>query len=94
MPPAQCLDDDSLRATLDARFRVPLMSFFLRRIKNRTEAEDLTQEVFVRLIGSPEPHRIKCAKAFVFRVATNMFGRDGYDGCHSGRRRIFQPAAS
>jgi RNA polymerase sigma factor (sigma-70 family) len=72
MPPAVSLDGGTQPATLDARFRVPLMSFFLRRIKNRAEAEDLTQEVFVRLIGTVEPDRIKCAEAFVFRVATNL----------------------
>jgi RNA polymerase sigma factor (sigma-70 family) len=72
MPLAESLDGGTLPATLDARFRVPLMSFFLRRIKNRAEAEDLTQEVFVRLISTAEPDRIKCAEAFVFRVATNL----------------------
>jgi RNA polymerase sigma factor (sigma-70 family) len=62
----------TLPAALDARFRLPLMNFFLRRIKDRAEAEDLTQEVFVRLIGTVEPDRIKCAEAFVFRVAANL----------------------
>jgi RNA polymerase sigma factor (sigma-70 family) len=72
MPSSESVDGATLRATLDARFRVPLMSFFLRRIKNRAEAEDLTQEVFVRLISNAGPDRIKCAEAFVFRVAANL----------------------
>ena len=75
MLPAVSLHGGTQPATLDARFRVPLMSFFLRRIRNRAEAEDLTQEVFVRLIGTTEPDRIKCAEAFVFRVATKLVDR-------------------
>ncbi len=66
------LDSDDLRSRLDARFRGPLMSFFLRRIKNRPEAEDLTQEVFVRLIGSAALTRIEDADAFIFKVAANL----------------------
>ncbi len=65
-------DSDDLRSRLDARFRGPLMSFFLRRLKNRAEAEDLTQEVFVRLIGSADLARIEDADAFIFKVATNL----------------------
>ena len=30
-------------AGLDARWRGPLMSYFLRRVRSRAEAEDLTQ---------------------------------------------------
>ena len=65
-------DSHDLRLRLDARFRGPLMSFFLRRIKNRAEAEDLTQEVFVRLIGSADLARIEDADAFIFKVAANL----------------------
>jgi len=61
-----------LLAELDSRFRVPLMSYFLRRVGDRTEAEDLTQETFVRLIGSATFERADQAHAFVFRVASNL----------------------
>ena len=36
---------------LNRRFRPALMAFFLRRIGNHAEAEDLTQEVFARLMA-------------------------------------------
>lgn len=72
MQSADGSDNPELRITLDGRFRGPLMSFFLRRIKNRAEAEDLTQEVFVRLLGASEPNRIRDAEAFVFQVAANL----------------------
>jgi RNA polymerase sigma factor (sigma-70 family) len=64
--------DFELRAALDARFRAPLMAYFLRRVGNRAEAEDLTQEVFVRLIGAGAAAEIDHAEAFVFRIASNL----------------------
>lgn len=57
---------------LDARFRRPLMTFFLRRVFNRAEAEDLTQQVFVRLVGSEEVGRLEQPDRFVFTVAANL----------------------
>ena len=36
---------EQLRSELGARFQRPLMTFFLRRIKDRSLAEDLTQDV-------------------------------------------------
>ena len=63
---------EELKNALDARFRGPLMSYFLRRVKDRVEAEDLTQEVFVRLMGGGGLERIEHPDAFVFRVASNL----------------------
>lgn len=57
---------------LDGRFRRPLMSYFLRRVFNRAEAEDLTQQVFVNLVGSEEVGRLEQADRFVFTVASNL----------------------
>ncbi len=48
------------------------MAYFLRRIGNRSEAEDLTQETFVRLIGSHSFEEAEQANAYVFRVASNL----------------------
>lgn len=61
-----------LNARLDARFRGPLMSFFLRRVRDRSEAEDLTQDVFARLLAAVERGDIDNSEAFVFRVAANL----------------------
>jgi RNA polymerase sigma factor (sigma-70 family) len=57
---------------LDARFRRPLMKFFMRRVRHFSEAEDLTQEVFVRALGSGELARVQRADSFLFTVATNL----------------------
>ncbi len=56
---------------LDRRLRPALMAFFVRRVRNHAEAEDLTQEVFARLAqGSSGP--VECADAYVFQVAANL----------------------
>jgi RNA polymerase sigma factor (sigma-70 family) len=63
---------DQLMAQLDARFRGPLMVYFLRRVRHHGEAEDLTQETFVRLLGSGTFQQADQAHAYVFRVASNL----------------------
>jgi len=61
-----------LRTRLDARFRGPLMSFFLRRVRDQAEAEDLTQDVFIRLLGASERGEIEDVEALVFITAGNL----------------------
>jgi RNA polymerase sigma factor (sigma-70 family) len=58
-------------AQLDARFRRPLMSYFLSRVGDRADAEDLTQQTFLRLLGG-ERDAIRNPAAFVFRVAASL----------------------
>ncbi|WP_374570666.1 RNA polymerase sigma factor [Phenylobacterium sp.] len=55
---------------LDRRFRPALMGFFLRRLRNHADAEDLTQEVFIRLARTGA--HIEQPQAFVFQVAANL----------------------
>jgi len=62
----------AIKDELDVRFRAPLLAYFLRRTGNPQEAEDLTQETFVRLIGSSTFENADEARAFVFRVASNL----------------------
>ena len=64
--------NDMILSELDARFRTPLMTFFLRRVGNRQDAEDLTQETFVRLLGSSSFETAGEAPGYVFRVAANL----------------------
>ena len=44
---------------LSERYRQPLTAYFQRRVRSRNEAEDLTQEVFLRLVRrlDVEAHR-------------------------------------
>ncbi|WP_219339726.1 RNA polymerase sigma factor [Luteimonas salinisoli] len=56
---------------LNRRFRPGLMAFFLRRLGNHAEAEDLTQEVFIRLAGV-DAARVQSAEAYIFQMAANL----------------------
>jgi RNA polymerase sigma-70 factor (ECF subfamily) len=59
-------------AELDRRFRAPLQSYFSKRVLSRNEAEDLTQEVFVRLLHHPDRHSGQTVEAYVFTIAANL----------------------
>lgn len=58
-------------ARLSRRFRPALMSYFMRRVKSHAEAEDLTQDVFLRL-ASLDVAQLQSAEAYVFRTAANL----------------------
>jgi RNA polymerase sigma factor (sigma-70 family) len=75
---------DSLRSQLDARFHGPLMSFFLRRIRDRTEAEDLTQEVLLRAIRASGVGKIEHAESYVFKIAVNLLRDCKRHALHAG----------
>jgi RNA polymerase sigma factor (sigma-70 family) len=62
----------ALRSELSTRFSRPLMSFFLRRVKDRALAEDLTQEVLLRVVRACECAPIERAEHYVFKVASNL----------------------
>jgi RNA polymerase sigma-70 factor (ECF subfamily) len=65
-------DHSAIKEELDVRFRASLVAYFMRRTGSQQEAEDLTQETFARLIGSNTFEKADEAKAFVFRVASNL----------------------
>lgn len=52
-------------------YRPALMAFFLRRSQSHAEAEDLTQEVFIRIAGRRESN-MRSANAYIFQVAANL----------------------
>jgi RNA polymerase sigma factor (sigma-70 family) len=57
---------------LDRSFRGPLLAYFLKRVKNRNEAEDLTQEVFIRLLNHPDKNNGHTLNGYVFTIAANL----------------------
>lgn len=59
-------------AELAARYRRPLMSYFQRRARNRQDAEDLTQEVFLRILRRDETVPLENAEVYLFRIAGNL----------------------
>lgn len=62
----------ALLADLNRRFRLPLVSYFGRRVANTAEAEDLTQDVFERLLKNLSNQPIANVEALIFRIAVNL----------------------
>lgn len=60
------------RAQLDSRYHGPLMAYFAKRIRNYSDAEDLTQETLLRILGSPTLAKLHHAEAYVFTIASNL----------------------
>lgn len=56
---------------ISRQFRPALVAFFGRRVASHAEAEDMTQEVFIRLARS-QVEKVESTEAFVFRIATNL----------------------
>jgi RNA polymerase sigma factor (sigma-70 family) len=57
---------------LAARYSAPLLSYFLRRIKDRSQAEDLVQDALLRVIRASECEVIEHPESYVFKVAANL----------------------
>lgn len=69
-------DDNTQRSdnwsNLDRQFRLPLAAYFQRRLRDRAEAEDLTQEVFIRLARHPDQNHGQTLEAYVFTIAASV----------------------
>lgn len=62
-----------LTAALSARYRAPLIAFFRRRTSNDiAEAEDLAQEVLLRVVRRHERSPVAEPDAFIFQTARNL----------------------
>jgi RNA polymerase sigma factor (sigma-70 family) len=87
------LDDDKTAAgrleELDRSFRAPLLAYFSRRVRDRSDAQDLTQEVFVRLANHPDRNNGDSIQAYVFTIAANLL-RDRARSASTGRGRQHQ----
>jgi RNA polymerase sigma-70 factor (ECF subfamily) len=49
-----------------------LRSFLRRRVRCQHEAEDLAQEVYLRMTRHPDLDQVECLKAFAFQAALNL----------------------
>lgn len=59
-------------AAIAQRYRVPLRSFFRKRIRDADEADDLVQEVFCRLAARNDGAPIGNQAGYVFQIAANL----------------------
>ena len=70
-PQAKGKGPTSEMEALNHRFRPALLAFFLRRVENAAEAQDLTQEVFLRLVNV-DRRTVDSTEAFIFQIASNL----------------------
>jgi RNA polymerase sigma-70 factor (ECF subfamily) len=73
--PAEIAGDDERERflkQLSERYRQPLIAYFQRRVTSRSEAEDLTQEVFLRLVKRLDVQKLDNPEAFLFTTAVNL----------------------
>jgi len=65
--------DEASFELLLQRYRTPLVNFLFRMVRNREQAEDLGQEVFLRVYRAREEY-VPSAKftTWLFRIATNL----------------------
>jgi len=59
-------------ASIALRYKRAVHAFFLRRVGDRAEADDLTQDVFASLVRGANGKAIDNVEGYVFRVATNL----------------------
>jgi RNA polymerase sigma factor (sigma-70 family) len=57
---------------LFAEHRRALQAFFYRRIRTKTDAADLAQEVYVRMLRVSDIHAIREPERYLFTVASNL----------------------
>ena len=63
---------DTDLSELSRRFRPALMAFFVRRLRNHAEAEDLTQDVLLRLSAHGAAINADHPDPYVFQMAANL----------------------
>jgi RNA polymerase sigma-70 factor (ECF subfamily) len=65
--------EQSAFAELLRRYRAPVFNLCLRMLKNRDDAEDLTQDVFIKVFSMLERYDDRYAfRSWVFKIAANQ----------------------
>ena len=59
-------------AALSHRYRTALVRFFSKRLRNEADAEDLAQDVLVRLARQNDRLKIEDIEAYLFQTASNL----------------------
>jgi len=66
-----------------SRYGQPLRRFFTLRIRNRAEAPDLAQEVFLRLMRVQHYETIRSPEAYLFTVASHVLHQHTLKQAHT-----------
>lgn len=64
-------DGESLES-LAGKYQGALLRFFTKQLGNAADAEDLTQEVFLRLLRHQDRTSIRHMEAYLFQTASNL----------------------
>jgi RNA polymerase sigma-70 factor (ECF subfamily) len=70
--PIEAPNERDLLAALSERYRASLRRYFARRIRTPVDAEDLIQEVFLRLTRRGDFRSIEHIGGYLFTVAANV----------------------
>lgn len=65
------------------QFREGLYRYLLRKLRQAENAEDLTQEVYLRLLRTPDRKLVRNPQAYVFGVAFNVLYEFKLDEQHN-----------
>ncbi len=67
------LGDDACLEFLIAKYRRPMVSFMYRMVRNQAVAEELAQEVFLRVYRSRASYRAEAKfSTWLYRIASNL----------------------
>ena len=67
------LGDDACLEFLIAKYRRPVMHFLYRMVRNQAVAEELTQEVFLRVYRARQSYRAEARfSTWLYRIASNL----------------------
>jgi len=73
LPTPQVLPEEQCTLEMLAKeFRLPLLQYFQRRIRDHDEAEDLVQETFVRLIKRGNIAALEGLRSYLFETASSV----------------------
>lgn len=80
---------DSAYADLIRRLRSPLLRFFQRRVRSPMDAEEMVQDLFVRLLRRADLFSLENVDAYVFEAAANIArDRGRYDQARGRGRHV------
>jgi RNA polymerase sigma factor (sigma-70 family) len=65
-------DENAAIEALSLRFRPALIGYFRRRVKDAVEAEDLAQEVFLRMLHRGNVADLEDVRAYLFETASSV----------------------
>ncbi|MBI1181981.1 MAG: sigma-70 family RNA polymerase sigma factor [Alphaproteobacteria bacterium] len=66
------MERQALLEYLAERYRLPFTRYFMKHVANAAEAEDLVQEVFLRVARRGTVPAVEFAEPFLFRTAVNL----------------------